>query len=89
MRQSITEPVTRLTDVARGPGRLAHALVIERSLGGLDMCKPGRLCLAQGTADVGEIGSSVRIGITRAIEQPWRFYERGNPHVSGPLRLRG
>ena len=81
--------VTRLTDVARGPGRLAQALAIERSLDALDMCKPGRLCLAQGTVSVGEIGSSVRIGITRAIEQQWRFYERGNPHVSGPLRLRG
>ena len=80
--------VTRLTDMARGPGRLAQALAIERSLDGLDMCKPGRLCLAQGTVSVGEIGSSVRIGITRAIEQQWRFYERGNPHVSGPLRLR-
>ena len=81
--------VTRVTDVARGPGRLAQALAIERSLDGLDMCKPGPLCLAHGPAGVGEIGSSVRIGITRAILQPWRFYERGNPHVSGPLRLRG
>ncbi len=81
--------VTRLTDVARGPGRLAQALAIDRSLDGLDMCKPGRLYLAQGAAQVGEIGSSVRIGITRAIEQPWRFYERGNPHVSGPVGLRG
>lgn len=80
--------VTRMTDVARGPGRLAQALAIERSLDGIDMCKPGSLYLAHGPTDVGEIGSSVRIGITRAIEQPWRFYERGNPHVSGPARLR-
>jgi DNA-3-methyladenine glycosylase len=80
--------VARLTDVARGPGRLAQALAIERSLDGLDLCKTGRLWLGHRTQMVAEIGSSVRIGITRAVEQPWRFYERGNPHVSGPARLR-
>ena len=65
-----------------------EALAIERSLDGLDLCKAGRLWLGHGTQMVAEIGSSVRIGITRAVEQPWRFYERGNPHVSGPARLR-
>jgi 3-methyladenine DNA glycosylase Mpg len=30
----------------------------------------------------------VRIGLTRNIDRLWRFYERGNPHVSGPKRLR-
>ncbi len=80
--------VSRLTDIARGPGRLAQALAIDRSLDGLDLCKPGQLWLAHGPMSVGEIACSVRIGITRAVEQPWRFYERGNPHVSGPLRLR-
>lgn len=80
--------VARVTDIARGPGRLAQALAIERGLDGIDMCKPGRLWLAHGTQAVGEIASSVRIGISRAVEQPWRFYERGNPHVSGPRRLR-
>jgi len=80
--------VSRLTDVARGPGRLAQALAIERSLDGLDLCKPGPLWLGHGEQAAGEIGSSVRIGISRAVLQPWRFYERGNPHVSGPRRLR-
>jgi DNA-3-methyladenine glycosylase len=81
--------VSRVTDIARGPGRLAQALAIERSLDSLDLCKPGPLWLAHGPAQVGEIGVSPRIGISRAVEQPWRFYERGNPHVSGPARLRG
>ena len=80
--------VTRLTDVARGPGRLAQAFAIDRSLDGLDMCKAGSLWLAAGPSTVTDIGCSERIGITRAVEQPWRFYERGNPHVSGPARLR-
>ena len=35
-----------------------------------------------------DIGRSPRIGITRAAHRVLRFYERGNPFVSGPLRLR-
>lgn len=80
--------VSRLTDLTRGPGRLAQALAIDRSLDGLDLCRPGRLWLAAEPHAPGAIGSSVRIGISRAVEQPWRFYERGNPYVSGPARLR-
>jgi DNA-3-methyladenine glycosylase len=29
-----------------------------------------------------EVGTSPRIGITQAIDLPWRFFARGNPHVS-------
>ena len=80
--------VARLTDVARGPGRLAQALAIERAFDGLDLCQAGRLWLAHGVGEALDVGTSVRIGISRAVEQTWRFYARGNPHVSGPARLR-
>jgi DNA-3-methyladenine glycosylase len=76
-----------LRDLARGPGRLAAALRIDRSLDGLDLCREGPLWLGQDGQEPGEIGVSVRIGITRDAERPLRFYLRGSPFVSGPRSL--
>jgi DNA-3-methyladenine glycosylase len=30
------------------------------------------------------VGLSVRVGLTRGAESPWRFFVAGDPHVSGP-----
>ncbi|HLI67562.1 MAG TPA: DNA-3-methyladenine glycosylase [Caulobacteraceae bacterium] len=73
--------------LATGPGRLAKALGVDRAQDGLDLCAPGPLWLGAAVGPTGDIGASVRIGITKAVERPWRFYERGNPFVSGPKRL--
>jgi DNA-3-methyladenine glycosylase len=79
--------VERLQDLARGPGRLAAALRIDRSLDGLDLCRKGPLWLGRDKHRPGEIGRSVRIGISRDAERPLRFYVRGSPFVSGPRSL--
>jgi DNA-3-methyladenine glycosylase len=90
---------TRLLDLTRGPGRLALALQIDRRLDGVDLCAPGPLwlgrldsssdpALAQITKNDDRLGISKRIGITHAAHRLLRFYERGNPFVSGPSRLR-
>ncbi len=78
---------TRLLDLTRGPGRLAQALQIDRRHDGIDLCAPGPLWLGEINHAVGPIGKSVRIGITRAADKLLRFFERGNPFVSGPKRL--
>jgi DNA-3-methyladenine glycosylase len=78
---------TRLLDLTRGPGRLAAALQIDRRHDGLDLCSSGPLWLGEISRPTGPIGKTVRIGITRAADQLLRFYERGNPFVSGPKRL--
>jgi DNA-3-methyladenine glycosylase len=77
----------RLLDLTRGPGRLAAALQIDRRHDGLDLCARGTLWLGITERTAGPIARSVRIGITRAAHQLLRFYERGNPFVSGPKRL--
>jgi DNA-3-methyladenine glycosylase len=88
MRQN--RGVERLRDLTRGPGRLAQALRIDRSLDGVDLCREGPLWLAGddsgGTGET-EIGESVRIGISREAERVLRFYVRGSPFVSGAKSL--
>ena len=78
---------TRLLGLTSGPGRLAAAFQIDRRHDGLDLCAPGKLWLGVTRRAAGPIGKTVRIGISRAADLPLRFYERGNPFVSGPKRL--
>jgi DNA-3-methyladenine glycosylase len=78
----------RLLDLARGPGRLSKAMDIDKRYDGVDLCAGGGLWLGASIRRTGPIGTSIRIGITRAVNHPLRFYERGNPFVSGPKRLR-
>jgi DNA-3-methyladenine glycosylase len=80
--------VENLRDLARGPGRLAAALKIDRSLDGLDLCREGPLWLGSDDFEPGEIGQGVRIGISRDADRALRFYLRDNPFVSGPASLR-
>ena len=79
---------TRLIDLARGPGRLAEAMRIDLRQNGLDLCAAGPLWLATAARNTGTIGESVRIGLTRNVDRRLRFYERCNPYVSGPKKLR-
>jgi DNA-3-methyladenine glycosylase len=79
--------IERLRDLARGPGRLAAALRVDRSLDGLDLCREGPLWLAHGDHEPGEIGQSTGIGISQDANRLLRFYLRKNPFVSGPGSL--
>ncbi|HKY05154.1 MAG TPA: DNA-3-methyladenine glycosylase [Blastocatellia bacterium] len=70
-----------LRKLASGPGRLCKAFGIDASfnnkpVGGEIRLKPRR--------DEPEIVAGPRVGITRAVELEWRFYERGSKFVSRP-----
>jgi DNA-3-methyladenine glycosylase len=79
----------RVRDLARGPGRLTAAFAIDKRFDGIDLCDPkSPIWLGAGLKPLPRIGVSVRIGISRAARRKLRFYERGSPFVSGPLRLR-
>ena len=79
---------TRLLDLARGPGRLAQAMDIDKRYDGVNLCASRKLWLGAAVRPASPIGASIRIGITRDVHRLCRFYERGSPFVSGPKRLR-
>lgn len=76
----------KLKDLARGPGRLAAALDIGPRLDGVDLCAEGPLWLGRAVRKTGSIRTSVRIGLSREMGRPLRFFEEGSPFVSGPRR---
>jgi DNA-3-methyladenine glycosylase len=78
---------TRLTDLAKGPGRLAVAMAIDRSLDGVDLCAAGPLWLGVDERRAARPSKSVRIGITKEADRLLRFYERGSAYISGPRKL--
>ncbi|HET9519861.1 MAG TPA: DNA-3-methyladenine glycosylase [Candidatus Limnocylindrales bacterium] len=77
--------------LARGPGLVAAAFDIDRSLTGTDLTAPDsplRLELARAGEPEPSIVASPRLGIAYAgspwTEVPWRFSIVGNASVSGP-----
>jgi DNA-3-methyladenine glycosylase len=79
---------SRLQDLARGPGRLAAAMRVDRGLDGVDLCADGPLWLGAIAKPAGVIGRSVRIGLSLEAHRLLRFYECHNRFVSGPKALR-
>ena len=84
MRRSEGE---RVLDIARGPGRLARAMRVTLSHDGVDLCGDGPLFLGAPLRHTGPTATSRRIGITKDADRALRFFERGNPYVSGPKGL--
>jgi DNA-3-methyladenine glycosylase len=87
-RMELNRGTSRLRDLTRGPGRLAEALGIDKVHDGLDLCSvKGNIWFGTPARPAGKIGVSLRIGITKDAHRRLRFYERGNPFISGTLRL--
>ncbi len=72
------------TDLCSGPGKLTEALGIGLSANGADLTIDPFLVTARRDGWSGEIVTGPRIGITKAVDRPWRFCLAGNPHVSKP-----
>ncbi len=83
MRRGV-EDIRRL---ASGPGRLAQAFDIGFGLDGRVLGTGSGLWVAGDGTKPPPIARSVRIGITRNPDKPWRFFARGSRFVSGPAWL--
>jgi len=67
-----------------GPGRLCQALGVTRDHDGLPLNRPP-FELTPRSRPVG-IVRGPRIGITKAVEQPWRYGLAGSRYLSKPFR---
>ena len=75
----------RPTDLCSGPGKLTQALDIGLELNETPLLTgPIRLGPPPGDRPAERIVAGVRIGITKAVELPWRFCAAGSRHVSRP-----
>jgi DNA-3-methyladenine glycosylase len=75
----------RATELCSGPGKLTQALGIELDLNATSLLG-GPIGLGPPPAErpPPRVLAGGRIGITRAIELPWRFCAAGSRHVSRP-----
>ena len=70
-----------------GPGRLCEALGITAAHNGLALDQPPFEIFARTEAiEVVEVAAGLRIGITKAIDKPWRYGLKGSRFLSKPLR---
>lgn len=74
-RRPASTPTARLTD---GPGKLCQALGIDLNANGTDLCAPGQLWIGDdGVQPPTDPTVTARIGITKAVDLPWRFVAPG------------
>jgi DNA-3-methyladenine glycosylase len=67
-----------------GPGRVCEALGVTGAHGGMALNRPPFELFAC-TGEV-EIVAGPRIGITKAVDKPWRYGLKGSRFLSKPFR---
>jgi DNA-3-methyladenine glycosylase len=77
--------VERVEDLCSGPGKLTQALGIGLSLNGTSLVDgPIELLTREPGSRAPRVVAGLRIGITKAVELPWRFCDADSQHVSRP-----
>lgn len=72
-------------ELCNGPAKLCQALEINKNFNGHDLSREPLQLLPPAKKQDFAIVQTPRIGISRAIDQPWRFYISENPYVSRRL----
>lgn len=68
--------------LTNGPAKLCQAMGIDKALNGHDLRQSPLRLVATEPLPTERIVQTVRIGISRGKDLPWRFYEADNPYVS-------
>jgi DNA-3-methyladenine glycosylase len=69
-------------NLANGPAKLCQALGIDKSFNGHDLQSRPLHLEIRPAISAREVIQTTRIGISRDIERPWRFYIAGSPAIS-------
>ncbi len=72
------------TELCSGPGKLTAALGIGLDANATDLTAAPFMLLPREEGWSGEVVTSPRVGITKAVDRPWRFSLAGSPFVSRP-----
>ncbi|MEI6520074.1 MAG: DNA-3-methyladenine glycosylase [bacterium] len=74
--------VENVVNLCNGPGKLTQAFMIDKSLNGHSLFEQPLIICKGIDVDENEIHVTQRIGITNAIDKPWRFYLKESKFIS-------
>jgi DNA-3-methyladenine glycosylase len=80
---SVRASARRDRDLTNGPGKLCEALGIDRRQSGLSLQRLPLILRRGREIPDGDVLVSPRIGISRAVDSPYRYFVRNNEFVSG------
>lgn len=69
-------------NLTSGPGKTCEAFGISRKHSGIDLTGDKIFILEAEKIKNKDIGISKRIGISKSIDLPWRFFIKSNPYLS-------
>lgn len=69
-------------ETTNGPAKLCQALKIDKTLNGHDLSQPPLRLELKKHLSPEQVVQTTRIGISQAIDVPWRFYIKNNRYIS-------
>ena len=71
-----------IINLTSGPGKICQAFKINKYDSGIDLTGDKIFILDSEKINKQDIGVSRRIGISKSVELPWRFFIKNNPYLS-------
>lgn len=68
--------------LTNGPAKICQAFGLDRRDSGHDLGTPPTRLSLEPLLRKSQVVQTTRIGLSRALDVPWRFYVKGNPFVS-------
>lgn len=72
----------RPQDLTNGPGKLTEAFGIDDAFHGTMLTEPPLFFTASEEPDSFDVATSSRIGISKGVDRPWRYFVDGHPYIS-------